>query len=65
MSEKTDQPGNFVTACGGTIQNENEYPSAYYQGRRVFFCLHACLRAFELNPEAFMEGKIEHPLGEE
>jgi YHS domain-containing protein len=50
-----------VTACGGKIQGDNRYPWADYQGRRVYFCTQACLRAFESAPDAFMAGEIEHP----
>lgn len=53
------------TACGGTINDPDKYPSAEYKGKPVFFCTRACLRAFEQNPEAFMSGEIEHPLDDD
>lgn len=52
----------FLTACGGKIRNETKYPSAVYQGKRIFFCTIACLKAFEAAPDAFMAGEIEHPV---
>jgi YHS domain-containing protein len=61
LSEKIDQPETFVTACGGQIQSDSGYPSAYFQGKRVFFCTQACLRVFEAAPNAFMAGEIDHP----
>lgn len=55
----------FQTVCGGKIEDPQNYPSAVYRGRPVYFCTRACLRAFELDPERFMAGEIEHPLDEE
>lgn len=52
------------TACGGIISNPDRYPSALYRGRRVYFCLRACLRAFESDSDRFMAGEIEHPAEE-
>ncbi len=54
-----------VSACGGKIKDPERFPSAIYRGERVYFCTHACLRAFEAAPERFMAGEIEHPLDEE
>lgn len=50
------------TACGGTISNPENVPSAVYRGERVYFCLLACLKAFEESPDLFMAGEIEHPV---
>lgn len=55
----------FRTACGGTLRDPSGYPSAEYQGKTVYFCTRACLRAFLQSPEAFMAGEIEHPLEDE
>ncbi len=54
--------GAFHTACGEVIKDPYTYPSAEYRGERVYFCSRACLRAFEQNPDAFMAGKVEHPV---
>lgn len=54
-----------VTACGGKIKDVSLYPSALYNGERVFFCTRACLRAFETDPDRFMAGEVEHPTHEE
>ena len=53
------------TACGGTLLNPEKYPSALYRGERVYFCLRACLRVFEADPERFMAGEIPHPMEED
>jgi YHS domain-containing protein len=50
------------TTCGGVLKDPTKYPSAEYQGKRVYFCTNACLRAFEQAPDAFMADEIEHPL---
>ena len=50
------------TACGGTINNPEAWPSATYKGKKVYFCSQACLRVFEQHTDDFMAGKIEHPL---
>ena len=50
------------TACGGTIINPENFPSAAYHGKRVYFCILACLKAFEENPDLFMAGEIAHPI---
>jgi hypothetical protein len=40
-----------LTACRGYIQYEPNIPTAIYAGRRVFFCLPTCLKAFEEDPK--------------
>lgn len=50
------------TACGGTLNEPSGYPSALFKGELVYFCNHACHKAFLQAPEAFMAGEIEHPL---
>ena len=62
MNSHPSSEGNEVfTACGGRIEDPNQYPSARYQGECVYFCTRACLLAFEAAPEPFMAGEIEHP----
>jgi YHS domain-containing protein len=64
--EKTPQPQHEVyAACGGRLDHPARYPSALFQGQRVYFCTRACLKAFEKDPERFMAGEIEHPTDEE
>jgi YHS domain-containing protein len=53
------------SACGGRLTEPEKYPSVEYQGRRIYFCTHACLRVFEQNPEGFLNGEVEHPLDDE
>jgi YHS domain-containing protein len=53
------------TACGGKLKDATGYPSALYAGEVVYFCTGACLRVFEQDPDAFMSGDVEHPIGEE
>jgi YHS domain-containing protein len=53
------------TACGGIINSTNAWPSATYQGKKVYLCLQACLRVFRQYPDDFMAGGIEHPLEED
>ena len=50
------------SACGGILKDPSRYPSAMFNGERVYFCTNACLKAFLKDPEAFMAGEIEHPL---
>ncbi len=51
----------FKTACGGKIKDTSKFPSADYQGERIYFCTQACLDVFLLNPDPFMAGEVEHP----
>jgi len=55
----------FKTACGGKLKNPEGFPSVIYQGEQVYFCTHACLRAFEADPDRFMAGEIKHPIGDD
>ena len=50
------------TACGGTLEDPENFPSAIYRGEQIYFCTLACLRSFEQNPDPFMSGEIEHPI---
>jgi YHS domain-containing protein len=52
-------------ACGGNLKNPESFQSSPFRGDRVYFCTHACQRAFESDPEGFMADEIEHPLEEE
>lgn len=64
MSGKGGAPSQEqMTACGGILKDAATYPRALYHGRQVFFCTEACLHAFEQNPDGFMAGEIEHPVG--
>lgn len=49
------------TVCGGTLKNPEKFPSVEYRGERLYFCIEACLQAFEQDPEWFLAGEIEHP----
>ena len=60
-----DEKGETVTACGGNLTDPTGYPSAIYRGQRIYFCLQACLRVFESDPDRFMAGEIEHPTKED
>jgi YHS domain-containing protein len=44
------------------LDDPADYASAEYQGRLYCFCTHACLRAFEQDPDAFMAGEIQHTI---
>ncbi len=57
-----ETPEPLLTACGGKIDDPNQYPRALFRGQWVYFCTKACLRAFEGDPEGFMAGEVEHPL---
>lgn len=60
-TDKSPQRSAAKTACGGTLTYPESYPSAMYRGEKVYFCMRACLRVFQQNPDAFMAGDIEHP----
>lgn len=53
------------TACGGKLKDPSGFPSALYRGERIYFCTHACLRAFQGDPDRFMAGEVEHPIHED
>ena len=59
--EENQKSYQAKTACGGTLTDTEGYPSAIYRGERIYFCTRACLRAFEQEPDRFMNGKIAHP----
>jgi len=54
----------ILSACGGKLTDPENYPGAGYNGKRVYFCTRACLRAFLENPDGFLNGEVEHPLEE-
>jgi len=58
--DTTPEP-TILSACGGKLKEPENYPSADHKGKRVYFCTHACLRAFESDPDGFMNGEVEHP----
>lgn len=60
----SDPDGKHIamTACGGKLKDPANYPSAIHHGKQIYFCTHACLRAFEQDPDPFMAGEVEHPL---
>ncbi|GAB4428056.1 MAG: hypothetical protein Kow002_16960 [Anaerolineales bacterium] len=57
--------GKSVTACGGILKEPDKYPFREYKGVRVYFCNQNCLREYDRNPDAFMQGEIVHPIGRE
>ena len=61
LSANSEQQG-IRSACGGELKDPSAYPSAMFNGERVYFCNAACLKAFLLAPEAFMAGEVEHSL---
>ncbi|MBK6793653.1 MAG: hypothetical protein IPG80_14235 [Anaerolineales bacterium] len=63
MTNLTQEPEQqeIKSACGGILKDPSTYPSAMFNGERVYFCNAACLKAFLLAPEAFMAGEVEHP----
>ena len=65
MTDLTQEPQEIKSACGGILKDPSRYPSAMFNGERVYFCANACLKAFLNAPEAFMAGEVEHPLEDE
>jgi len=54
------------TACGSLITDDvTHYPRAVYRGQVVYFCLRACQRVFEQDPDHFMADEIPHPTEED
>lgn len=64
-SEEPPQRSVAKTACGGELENPHNFPSAFYRGEKVYFCMRACLRVFQQDPDAFMAGEVEHPAVED
>jgi len=50
-----------ITACGSRMEDPSLYPSAFYEGQKIYFCHAGCLEAFKQNPQAFLAGDMEHP----
>jgi len=48
------------SACGGSLTDPGVYPITDHDGIRVYFCTRACLRAFEENPDGFMNEEVGH-----
>lgn len=65
MTDPVLEPQLVKSACGGILKDPSAYPSAMFNGERVYFCANACLKAFLNAPEAFMAGEAEHPLEDE
>jgi YHS domain-containing protein len=53
------------TVCGGILTEPEKYPSVVFKGECFYFCTRACLRVFEQNPQAFLDGEVEHPFEED
>lgn len=62
MNNQNPENPIVKSACGGVLEDPTKYPSALFNGERVYFCNNACRKAFLSAPEAFMAGEIEHPL---
>ena len=65
MSFDKQQESIAKTICGGKIKDTANFPSAIYEGEQIYFCMRACLRVFEENPDAFVAGEIDHPLDDD
>lgn len=64
MEEIKTQPA-VKTVCGGILLEPEKYPSVVFKGECLYFCTHACMRVFQQNPQAFLDGEVEHPLEED
>ena len=53
------------SVCGGILKNPEKYPSVIFKDERLYFCMRACLRVFEQDPQAFLDGEVEHPFEED
>ena len=60
---KEQQGVEIKTVCGGVLENPGNYPSSNYKGEIVFFYTEGCFKAYEKDPDSFIAGEIEHPLG--
>jgi len=40
-----------TTACRGFILYDKNTPTEVYRGRRIYFCLPSCLKAFQEDPK--------------
>jgi len=64
MEQSENQPV-IKSVCGGILTEPEKYPSAVFKDERLYFCTRACLRVFQQNPQAFLDGEVEHPLEED
>ena len=63
--EQREEQQVTKSVCGGILTEPEKYPSVIFNGERLYFCTRACLRVFEENPRAFLDGEVEHPLEED
>lgn len=63
--EQTENQQVIKSVCGGILTEPEKYPSAVFKDERLYFCTRACLRVFQQNPQAFLDGEVEHPLEED
>ena len=63
--EQSEKQQVIKTVCGGILTEPEKYPSVIFKDERLYFCTRACLRVFEQNPQAFLDGQVEHPLEED
>jgi YHS domain-containing protein len=64
MDQSEKQPVT-KSVCGGVLAEPEKYPSVIFKDERLYFCARACLRVFQQNPQAFLDGEVEHPLEED
>jgi uncharacterized membrane protein YraQ (UPF0718 family)/YHS domain-containing protein len=48
--------------CGMTVDRGAGKPTSTYGGRTVYFCSEHCKRAFDADPERYVEGRAQHEL---
>jgi len=63
--EQNENETVIKSICGGVLTEPEKYPSALYEGKHLYFCTRACLRVFQQNPQAFLDGEVEHPFEED
>ena len=63
--EQSEKQPVIKSVCGGILTEPEKYPSAVFKDERLYFCTRACLRVFKENPQAFLDGEVEHPLEED
>lgn len=42
--------------CGMDVDEKKSVATWVYKGRTYYFCAHACKRAFEKDPEKYIQG---------
>ena len=50
--------------CGMDVSPEDSAGEKQYRGETYFFCSEKCLKKFEEDPEAWLEGKKSRPAAE-